>query len=245
MSLAPSQLPCPPEGATPAFIVHGDDRESLGSFRESRAESLVLALIAAIGATTLTRWAPFVQAWSSNVLGLKAVPWDVYRDVLFLGFGLLLAGSAPRRSGLQIGTVRAEWRRVLLVNAVPPAFVALVYPFLPVRPFAGASFTMWLVSPLAQTLFFAGFLYGRLEPAFPGYVHPRCRIRWALVVMAAFFALAHVPNFVRMPAGFVLFQLFCTGVLYLIPALSRQWTGSILYVALCHSAVNFVALYAS
>lgn len=48
-----------------------------------------------------------------------------------------------------------------------------------------------------------------------------------------------------MPAAYVLFQLFYTGVLGIIPGLSRQWTGSIYYAVVTHSAINFIAWHTS
>jgi membrane protease YdiL (CAAX protease family) len=43
------------------------------------------------------------------------------------------------------------------------------------------------------------------------------------------------------PAGFVAFQMFYTFLLLLLIGLSRQWTGSILYVTAAHTAINLIA----
>jgi membrane protease YdiL (CAAX protease family) len=77
---------------------------------------------------------------------------------------------------------------------------------------------MWLISPLAQELVFTGYLYGRLEPLFPGYVHPRFRVRWALVVIGLCFAAWHLHNVGKLPAAFVAFQLTSTFVEHRDPA---------------------------
>lgn len=159
-----------------------------------------------------------------------------------LALGLLLTLPTRERSGLRVGEIRAHWRGVLLVCGLPVFATALVYPLLPVRPFAQGYASMWLISPLAQELVFTGFLYGYLEPRFPEYLHPRVPVRRALVITVLFFGLWHAPAFLTgVSPGYVWFQLFYTGILGIIPALSRQWTGSVLYIVLCHSAVNFIA----
>lgn len=211
----------------------------------ARREGVAVALALTLAAMTVPGSRLLGRLWLDDFLGLHSVPWPVVASFSLLAFGLLLSLPTRERSGLRVGSIRQHWRRVLLVCGLPPLLTALVYPNLPVRPFSGAYFTMWLVSPLAQTTIFLGFLYGFLEPRFPGHVHPRVPVRWALVVTMLLFALWHVPNFLGTAAGYVWFQLFYTGVLGIVPALSRQWTGSIWYAALCHSAVNFVAWAAS
>lgn len=208
-------------------------------------EELVLAFIFTICVSLFPRWRVFEQAWVRDWMGLKALPWIWYVSLLFLVAGLALALSAPEKSGLQVGAIRAHWKKVLLVCGGSVLVVAAVYPQLPTRPFDGASATMWLISPAAQELLFLGYLYGRLERAFPGYVHSKIPLAKALVITMFFFALWHLPNFFGIPAAYVLFQLFYTGVLGIIPGLSRQWTGSIYYAVVTHSAINFIAWYAS
>jgi membrane protease YdiL (CAAX protease family) len=216
-----------------------------GPDRFARREGVAVAVALTLAASAVPGSRTFAHLWSEDVLGLRGLPWPVFHSFALLAFGLLLALPTRERSGLRVGAVREHWPRVLLVCGLPPLLAALVYPNLPVRPFSGAYVTMWLVSPLAQTLVFQGFLYGYLEPRFPEYVHPRVPVRWALVIVMLLFAFWHVPNFLGTAPRYVWFQLFYTGVLGIVPALSRQWTGSIWYAALCHSAVNFVAWAAS
>lgn len=207
----------------------------------SQREELALAFVLTVCVGLFPRWRVFEQLWVQDHFGLNALPWPWYHDLLFVVAGLVLTLSAPRRSGLRFGAIRERWKRVLLVCGGSVLAVAVVYPRLPVRPFSEASASMWAVSPLAQELLFMGYLYGRLDRAFPGFVHPKVPLARALVITCAFFGFWHLPNFFGLPAGYVLFQLFYTGVLGLIPGLSRQWTGSIVYVVLTHSAVNYIA----
>jgi membrane protease YdiL (CAAX protease family) len=218
---------------------------SRASFSALQREELLLALVLTIGASTFYRWRFFEQAWVQDSVGLKALPWHWYVSLLFLGLGLLLALPTRKRSGLGPGSIGLHWKRVLLVCGGAVLATALVYPQLPTRPWANSSITMWLISPLAQSLFFIGYLYGRLEHAFPGYIHPRLPFTRALVLTVTFFAFWHLPNAFSLPFGYFLFQLFYTSVLQMIPWLSRQWTGSIWYAVLTHSAINFIAWYAS
>lgn len=205
----------------------------------------MLALILTITLGMLPRWRVFAQAWSRDVGGLRVLPWDWYAGILILAAALLLALAAPQRSGLRVGAIREHWRGVLLVCGGAVLGTALVYPQLPVRPWGNASITMWTISPIAQQLLFFGYIYGRLDMSFPGHVHTRVPLARALVLTAAFFAAWHLPNFFTLPFGYVLFQVFYTGVLGIIPGLARQWTGSILYGVLAHAGVNFVAWRAS
>lgn len=215
----------------------------MGRLSLHQREELALALALTITAHVFRDWYVFHHLWA--LTSLELIPWHWYLGLLFLGLGLLLALSTPAKSGLRIGAVRQHWRAVLLVCGGSVLITALVYPQLPVRPWTNQPVTMWLISPLAQQLIFAGYLYGRLEGAFPGHIHPRVRISKALVLVGIFFAAFHLPNFLLLPRGYVLFQLFYTGVLGVVPGLARQWTGSIYYGVLTHSAINFIAWYAS
>lgn len=208
-------------------------------------EELALALVLTITVSLFPRWRPFELAWLQDFAGLKSLSWPWYVSILFVVVGLLLTLPARERSGLRVGRIREHWRGVLLVCGGAVLATAVVYPQLSVRPFADQPATMWTLSPLGQQLIFLGYLYGRLEQAFPGHVHPRVPLARALALTGCFFALWHVPNFLSLPAGYVLFQLFYTGVLAIIPGLSRQWTGSIYYALMTHAAVNFIAWYAS
>lgn len=128
-----------------------------------------------------------------------------------------------------------------MVCGVGPLLALLVYPNVTSRPFTGELSTMWLVSPPAQQLVFLGFIYGYLRQHFAGYVHRHVPVEVALLISTVLFGLWHVPNFLYFPTSYVWFQLFYTGILGIVPALSRQWTGSVLYGMLSHMTVNFIA----
>jgi len=198
---------------------------------QSRATTLVLALVVTIAARA-------IPAWSFLVDRRTELPAEIVHDLVLLAMGLCLALSAPRRSGLCVGTIREHWRGVLLVCALPVLVTAVVYPNLAERPFGTSSWSMWAISPLAQDLIFVGFLYGWFERAFAGGKG----ISRALLLTALFFALWHLPNLGRgMSPGFVAFQMVYTAVGLLVVGLSRQWTGSILYAVATHTAVNAIA----
>ncbi len=55
--------------------------------------------------------------------------------LLTMSVGLLLALSAPRRSGIAQMRLRGVWGKSLFVCAVPVLLTAIIYPHLPVRPF--------------------------------------------------------------------------------------------------------------
>lgn len=205
-----------------------------------RIEWLALGLV-----LTVSAWA--IPAWGHDTLKrIGVIPSGLFDgrvawEFLLLLLGLVLVLPNPRRSGLCIGRLQGRAFHVLLVCGVPPILTALVYPQLPVRPFGRFGWEMWMVSPLAQDLVFLGFLYGRLEPLFPGAVHRKLPVHTVLPVAALFFAAWHLPNLLTMAPEYVGFQLAYTWSGFVLTGLSRQWTGSLLYATVSHSAVNLIA----
>ena len=171
--------------------------------------------------------------------------WAWYRELLTLGFAVLLICGSWKRSGLRIGSIGRHWRGVSVVCVIPVVLTAIVYPLLPERPFSGMTFHMWLTSPWHQDLVFAGYLYGRFEKVVPSYVHERIRIRWALVLAAFFFSAMHLPWFLHASPAYVGFMLAYTFLGTVLIGLACQWTGSILYGAITHMGVNLIAWAAS
>ncbi len=211
------------------------------SSRERLIEWLCIALVitaAFLGVPTAVQgvtWRLFPARWQTPDW------WHWYFELMSLAVGVLLVIGAPRRNGLCLGRIREHWKGVLIVCGLPVLLTALVYPRLPERPYAGAHITLWLTSPWAQDFVFVGFLYARLALVAPSYVHRRVRIRWALVITAAFFALYHVPNLLAFPGWFVAMQVGYTFLGMVLVGLARQWTGSLLYGALSHAGLNLIA----
>ncbi|MBN2583275.1 MAG: CPBP family intramembrane metalloprotease [Planctomycetes bacterium] len=213
--------------------------------RPRLAEELCLALIITAAFLAVPTWfASILRYLSPDTVGTAAA-YSTWCDLFSLLFGLILVAGSWRRSGLRFGSVRRHWRGVLLVCGIPIVATAVVYPLLPERPFADAPMTMWLVSPLAQDLVFSGYLYGRFGLVSDSYVHPRVRIRLALVLAAVFFSLHHLPGLLSLSVGYVAFQLTYTFLGLLLVGLSRQWTGSLFYITATHMAVNLIAYVAN
>lgn len=192
------------------------------------------------GAWLLPGFEPPANALQEVLDHFLPVSHHTSHTLILLIFGLALTLPHRRRSGLRLGAIRSNWLRVTFVCAIPIIATAILYPRLPVHPFAGGRIEMWLISPLAQDLVFQGFLLGRLERSYP----PRSRSRFgiALILGALFFSAWHLQNlYSAMPTGFVLFQLAYTAAGFMLTGLSRLWTGSILYATLSHSAVNYIA----
>ena len=153
---------------------------SSGTRLSSWPELLSIALIVTAAAHAIPNWVceyilPYgfkgAYDWANNHLGFGN-----FYDTVALLFGVILAAPAPRRNGLCIGAIQKHWWRVLIVMAIPITLTAIVYPRLSVRPFAGASISMWLISPLAQDLVFVGYIYGRFAERGEGlWRHAGCR----------------------------------------------------------------------
>ena len=206
-------------------------------------EWLCLAAIITVAAVVVPAWA--YRRLFCRVPDLLRSGSGQWRGCAYHGLCLLLAvvltAGSWRRSGVRIGTLRPHGWKVLIICGLPPVLTAALYPLLPWRPFAGESISMWLISPLAQDLIFIGYLYGRFERVLPGLIHRRVPIGRALVVTAAYFSAWHLQNFGQFPAVFVAMQLVYTFVGCIFTGLTRQWTGSILYLVLSHMAANCVA----
>jgi hypothetical protein len=208
----------------------------------TRAEALTLAAALTLLAMVLPGSTPIFQLYRNH---FESVPWlqDHYgrfADLCLIAIGLMLTLPAPRESGLRVGNIRDHWKGVLLLTGVPVLGCAIVYPLLPVQPFNNADLRIWLTSPLAQDLIFGGVIYRILRPHFSTYIHPRIKMEWVLPIGGLFFAAWHLQNFAYFPAGYVVFQLAYTWAAFTFIGLTRQWTGSILYVDLAHMAGNFV-----
>jgi membrane protease YdiL (CAAX protease family) len=216
----------------------------------NRLESLLLALAITVAFVGAPQWVYMVTAYRlesiyQEITGRspEAAVFPLYYDSLSLAFGLLLVLGAPRKFGLCLGDIGPNWRRVLAVIAIPLTVCTIGCQFVPLPSWVGSNVGIWLVSPLAQDLVFAGFLYTTIEAAFPGNVHSRMPIRKTLLITGVFFSLHHVQNFLNTDAALVWLQLGYTYLGFVFAGLTRQWTGSLLYLTLSHSAGNFIAWY--
>jgi hypothetical protein len=204
-----------------------------------RWRDLAIAVAIAAGghavAWTLPRWTwPLPPA-------LDGISWRYWVDLWTLLFGVALVLPAPGRSGLLLGRLREHGRGVLVVCGVPIVLTAAVYPLLPTRPWSGDSSSMWTVSPAAQDLVFFGCIYRVLGESCRGRVLAAVPVERTLFWTALVFTAWHIPNFAALPAGYVAFQLLYVFVGACVVGLARQWTGSLLYGWITHTAVNAIA----
>lgn len=173
---------------------------------------------------------------------IRTVGWRNFHDIVFLTFSVFLVAHDPRGYGIRVGNIRSHWKLALSVCLVPIALTAIVYPLLPVRPFSGGPIGTWLISPLAQDLFFAGFLYKQSEIQFPGRVGKRYPVERCIFVTAFFFSLWHVPNFLMLDSVYVWFQLLYTFAGACLVGLIRQATDSLMCILFIHMTVNWLAV---
>ena len=210
--------------------------------RSQKMPAMAVALVITFAARAIPDWDFCRRIMDYYLEGLSR---GMRHSLILLGLGLLLALSAPRASGLIIGDWRAHWKKILLVCGLPVLVAAIIYPQLNERPFAGANWSMWAISPLAQDLVFGGFLYGYFEKLYTAEELRQEQKYAPLLLTCTCFALWHVPNLGGMSAGFLVFQLFYTFLGLFITGLTRVWTGSLLYLTLAHAGVNFIAWWAN
>lgn len=173
-------------------------------------------------------------------------PGRTLRDTAFLIFGVLLVASHPKRSGLTLGS-RENVSKSLAVCAVIIGGT-LAYRFA-IEGTAFADWTggwsIWAISPIAQELVFSGFILGLLHEHFPRWWHRSLPITTGVVVTTLLFGFWHfIPDFVYLQedVGYVAFRLAYTMGPWLLYAMTRIWTGSIIYAIAMHIAVNFITL---
>ncbi|WP_433746233.1 lysostaphin resistance A-like protein [Paenibacillus amylolyticus] len=81
------------------------------------------------------------------------------------------------------------------------------------------------VSPLYEEIFYRGFIYR--------WLRTRIRMKWAIVVSALIFTLAHFPTINAMPVNFI------SGVVF---AWAYERTGSVVPGMIVHGAFNTIAV---
>lgn len=205
---------------------------------EALSLSAALTIVAMVLPDSLEMLSLWRWLWSPHYAWLQ---FHRFADGVLILLGLVLVLPAPRASGLCIGDIRKHWKGVLLVVGGPVLLTAIVYPNLPNQPFHNVDLTIWLTSPVAQDLIFGGVIYRLIRPHFSTRVHRKLPFEWALPVGGLFFAGWHLQNFMSFSPGYVCFQLLYTWAAFTIVGLTRQWTGSLIYVTIAHMSGNFIA----
>ncbi len=166
-----------------------------------------------------------------------------FEPAALLLFSMMLVCHDPAGYGLRVGDdMRKKWPWVFLICIVPILVTAICYPLLPYKPYSGSPIATWLISPLAEDLLFAGFLYHGFSVYFPGAVGKGIPVNRCVFLTAACFSLAHLPN-IAWVGSYIWFQLVYTFLGACLVGIIRQWTGSIIYITAVHMAVNFIAVH--
>lgn len=99
------------------------------------------------------------------------------------------------------------------------------------NPWRQFAITYTLIVPLTEELLFRGYILGKLNTEFAGFVNTRIGLSWAVIGSALLFGIWHVPN-VRV------FQVLFTIVGGLIFGVLREKTGTIYASVLLHIITN-------
>ena len=160
----------------------------------------------------------------------------------FLSFSIILVAHDPVGYGLTFGDIRKQWKWVVPLCVIPLLGTWIVYPRLPVRPFTGDPIATWLISPLAQDLLFAGYLYRHFEKGFPGTITRKLPFNRTIFVTAVYFSLWHSVGLLYGAGGFVYFQMVYTFFGACLMGVIRQYTGSFIYITAVHIVANYIAV---
>ena len=165
-----------------------------------------------------------------------------WTELHFLAISILLVIHDPKQYGLGLGDFRTKWKWLLVLCGIPILLTLLVYPRLTVKPFHGGPIGIWLISPLAQDLMFAGYFYEKSRQVFPGKIGERVPFERCIIVTAMLFAFWHTPGLSYFGGWYIWFQLVYTFLGACLVGIIRQWTNSIVYITLIHMAVNYIAV---
>jgi len=167
-------------------------------------------------------------------------------DTALLVFGVILVASDPRRSGITLGTKKNSGKALVACGVIIGG--TLLYRFaLNGNAFDSwnAPWSTWAISPIAQELVFSGFILGLLNEYFPRRWIEPLPLSGAVVASAALFGMWHfIPDviFSDRDASWLLFRQAYTAIPWMLYAMTRLWTGTILYAVVMHLAVNFISL---
>ena len=127
----------------------GEQMELIDIKRESRLELLCLGAVITLAYLAIPSW--LIQlTWRCFPEKIRTIRWFMwYRDLLTLAFALLLTCGSWKRSGIRFGAIKQHWGGVLLVCGIPIALTAIIYPFLPERPFSNMPILMWVTFTLS------------------------------------------------------------------------------------------------
>src|SRR5688572_25671761 len=95
-----------------------------------RFEALSLATALTVLAMVLPYSDPVRSLYRTHFAGHPWLLEHRFADLVLILMGLILVLPAPRASGLCIGRIRENWRRVLLLIGTLLLLTAIVYPFL-------------------------------------------------------------------------------------------------------------------
>lgn len=210
-------------------------------FSLSRLESLLIAAFLTVFFVSDRIVAYWIERLLTGDNDLKAVRAATYYSVA-IALPLILTLCTPRRSGLILGDIKPHWRKVLLLTlGLLPLTVLARFLAGDANPYPGWNlFWIAVIIPVREELIFSGFLYGFLKIKFPGSVKLGIRFDHALLITAFFFSMFHLSNMGSIPTSWLLFQLFYTFTHIAFIGLTRQWTGSILYIWFFHAASNLI-----
>ncbi|MCA9188632.1 MAG: CPBP family intramembrane glutamic endopeptidase [Pirellulaceae bacterium] len=213
------------------------------SLTNRRLEFLSLAIILVYASHAIPAYLVYGNIFGSHDdIIEQAIGQFNWYQVISLIFSMLLVAHDPAGYGVRIGRARETWKRLVLLCAIPIVLTAIVYPRLESRPFHGAPAAIWLISPLAQDLLFAGYFFEKFRKLFPGHLSARLPFERCIFVTAFFFALWHTPGFAANLGWYIWFQLVYTFFGACLVGLIRQWTGSLLYITVVHMIVNYIAV---
>lgn len=176
--------------------------------------------------------------WYSETRGLSdrlGEGWSYPVSQLVLGLALTL--WAPTAFGLRWGGT-SRLRRTVALYAVAMIGVCAVVMLFVQTPFYGGCAAIYVVIPLAEELFFRGFLFGTVDQVFPRRFGLWGKsVSSATILTAVGFSAWHLGG-LTMPQGYIWFQLVYTFVAGFLWGILRERTGSIWSGWFIHAAIN-------
>lgn len=168
---------------------------------------------------------------------------DPWYQLAQLVLAILLVACAPREFGLGIGRTFQK-KQLVMIIAVPMTVICAVVMLFVRTPFFGEGWSIYLITPLVEELFFRGFIFSAISFAFPGSTTVAgFGIARATLFSAIAFGLWHLGGLHWPTESFIWFQLVYTTIAGLLWGHLRDQTGSIWSGCAIHAAINAWAVH--
>jgi membrane protease YdiL (CAAX protease family) len=210
--------------------------------------ALAMAAFSAFFVLVDSAYYEFANARFPNVgaSGWLATLWGVVSRAHLLVLGIPLVLWRPRLFGFRIGSIRQNWRMLLVMLLANCGVIAgYLWATGTTTPYSG---NQWLVTevitvPVIEETFWRGFVFTTLALALQRLYSEKTSSHLAVWFSGLAFGLLHAANVLAgVPVLFVAVQALNATVWGVVYGYARAKTGSLYPSMFLHAAMNFVVI---